>query len=140
MNGWQRMFVVLAAIVVVPTLALWWSAKPKLDGTSYAYGCYESQISYVSIKDADTYLRTVPGLTFECKKSLAFIASGQQHAADEKEWRSNFRDGATIIVIGLVAFYALAGQWAGFGAGSSPRSPNPIGQVIDKMGSGGLGF
>lgn len=118
MNGWQRIFVVLALVIALPSLGIWLLSKPSSDGNSYAYGCYESNISYVTIKDADVYLRTTPGLAFECKKSLAEIASGEVQARNVEQWWKNFKFGVVGIGAFLAVVYALGWAmgwiWRGF--------------------------
>jgi hypothetical protein len=118
MNGWQRLFVVLTACISMAGMALWLISKPASDGRGYAYGCYESNISYVSIKDADVHLRTTPGLAFECKKSLAEIASGKSHQKSMNSWYGDLKVGAVTVSVFLAMVYALgwaAGWiWRGF--------------------------
>lgn len=118
MNGWQRLFFVITAIVVLPALSVWWFSRPKADDERYASGCYDNNINYVSPADAEAYLRTSSNLAWPCKKSLASIASGHEAKLAVDGWRHDFEQGAVGIGIFLCVLYALGWSagwiWRGF--------------------------
>lgn len=121
MNGWQRLFALLAVIIILPAIALAAVGFPRANTRSFADGCAEYQ-SY-TIQQAQAVLATKSYAQSEysstrCEDSLAKIASGNALSEERGRWWDTVQTGAFSIAAFLGVIYALGlaigWVWRGF--------------------------
>lgn len=119
MNGWQRLFSVFAALILLCSTALWYFAKPS--DSKYLVGCdsptYATQPEAQAALQNKAYAQTSYS-SFNCYESLDKVASGREHREDMADWREDFENGAMGILAFLAVIYALGAAlgwtWRGF--------------------------
>lgn len=121
LNGWQRLYCFVFALLGCAMLALWLVDRPS-DGFTTIYSC-ESP-SFVTQAEAQGHLERNdyaerPNATQpDCLRFLQDIASGDSLRRAQAQWWSSLKTGA----IGLAAFalivyligYGVAWVWRGF--------------------------
>jgi hypothetical protein len=151
MNGWQRLFTLLAALTVVPTAAVLYADRPDSSETFWAGECagskYYSQADAnvalakmeVFAKDApwkrdahlpqtatDEELAEIIRAVEACKSDLESIASGQELTRSVARWNTRAKAAAVFVSALLLGLYAvgwgLGWVWRGF----FPKKPGPF--------------
>ena len=121
MNGWQRLFVLISAIVIGLPAAIWVGNTPETNGSYYIAGCRDSG-PYTADDAKNTLGRTqyeqAEYSIYNCQDELTKIATGAKEAERWNDWRKDFRNGAIGIACFLSALYALGWAlgwvWRGF--------------------------
>lgn len=142
LNGWQRLYCVLAVIVVLPALGVWGISKPKWDGAYPAWNCYDLRphASFTAPEAKailDSYKGQVlsdglklrpetwpqrsddkPHLFSDCAQELTNIASGLAARESHAKWWNNFLIGALFYLVAFGVLYAFGWSvgwiWRGF--------------------------
>ena len=120
MNGWQRLFVVVSGVIILPPFLVWAFSKPQ--DFAPLYRCQTP--TYVTIQEAKSAINSNNDVaksyysSGECLAELEEVASGEDLKKRHDEWWKNFFHGAIFIGVLLFLIYALgwcAGWvWRGF--------------------------
>lgn len=141
MNGWRRLFVVVALIVSVPAAALWWINKPlEKDELRNLYACEfaaapesmeqlrQTDLRYKELlasgKPADRLVaKYMPQADADCAERMSKILDGRAFAESSANWWQDFRNGLLALSVFLGSIYAigfgLGWVWRGF----RPKKP-----------------
>jgi hypothetical protein len=142
LNGWQRLYCVLAVVAVLPALALWGLSKPKWDGAYPAWNCYElSGGARYTAQEARVLIESYEGevlsdhlklrpetwpprtdgkpyLFSDCAQDLTEISTGLAAKKAHAAWWNNFLIGGTFYLVAFILLYGLGWSlrwiWRGF--------------------------
>ena len=125
MNGWQRLFVVLALLVTLPAIVFGISQKP--DGSFYLYSCaspsHVTQAKAVQALASGNYREESWNEEPECLKALQRVASGAEGEERQRQWLRDLRNGAIALTIFFALVYALGWGLGWVWRGFFPKKP-----------------
>jgi len=121
MNGWARLYIVIAAATIGLSTAYVFGTEPDPEAAVYVPGCdgftyYTPSQARAALKLADW--KQDGYQTASCKESLESIGNGAAYQAEFSRWRDTSRQvviGSTVFLLSLFAVGAAIGWvWRGF--------------------------